>query len=101
MSLKPTTVRDVTIKLESISLNPERSGWRSLSEKRIGELESGNTWLNAHLVDVMAPHAPFGGIRTSVSPRPSSFPPPSYSSASPDEIRFLDPLLLALHQDLI
>ena len=70
-------------------------------EKRIGELESGNTWLNAHLVDVMAPHAPFGGIRTSVSPRPSSFPPPSYSSASPDEIRFLDPLLLALHQDLM
>jgi acyl-CoA reductase-like NAD-dependent aldehyde dehydrogenase len=32
---------------------------------RSGELQSGNTWLNAHLVDVMAPHAPFGGIRTS------------------------------------
>ena len=70
-------------------------------EKRIGELESGNTWLNAHLVDVMAPHAPFGGIRTSVSPRSSSFPPPSCSSAPPDELPFLDPLLLPLHQDLI
>jgi hypothetical protein len=40
-------------------------------ERRIGEMESGNTWLNAHLVDVMAAHAPFGGIKTSVRAAPS------------------------------
>ena len=47
MTSKPNTLRAVTIKLENISLNPEKSGWRSLSEKRIGELLSifkGGQW---------------------------------------------------------
>ena len=47
MSLKPTTLNAVTIPLESISLDPEHSGWRPVSEKRINELKDmfkGGQW---------------------------------------------------------
>ena len=70
-------------------------------EKRIGELESGNTWLNAHLVDVMAPHAPFGGIRTSVSPRPSSLSPTHLACLLRLTTPFLDPLLFILFMKIL
>ena len=47
MTLKPTTLKTVTIKLESISLDQEHSGWRPVSEKRINELKAifkGGQW---------------------------------------------------------
>ena len=40
MTLKPTTLKTVTIKLESISLDPDHSGWRPVSEKRIDGLKA-------------------------------------------------------------
>lgn len=66
--IKYTDVDDAMDRANSTEYGLGGSVWTNdlvEGEKRIGELQSGNTWLNAHLVDVMAPHAPFGGIRTS------------------------------------